>query len=192
MSAVVSIKTLCCHCKVSPVEVDTAAELVVVVMLVVVIEVVVVVEPRVVVELDIVVVVVVEPGIVVVVVVNVIVTAVHVAVAELVVVVELEDVGAVVVVTLVRPGQIPLLERRALGYNTLGSPLARVTVRLPAESVVYAVQLITSTNAWFASKPVADDGRLALADDEAPTFVKTPTICDPELPLRIAMVWLSE
>lgn len=180
MSAVVSIKALCCYCKVSPVEVDTAAELVVVVMLVVVV------------ELSLVVVVAVEPGIVVVVVVNVIVMAVHVAVAELSVVAELGAVGAVVVAMFVRAGQIPLLERRALGYNTLGSPLARVTVRLPAESVVYAVQLITSTNAWFASKPVADDGRLALADDEAPTFVNTPTTCDPELPLRMAMVWLSE
>ena len=176
LSAVVSIKTLSCHCKVSPVEVDAAAELVVVVILVVVIEVVVVV----------------EPGIVVVVVVSVIVMAVHAVVAELSVVAELGAVGAVVVATFVRAGQIPLLERRALGYNTLGSPLARVTVRLPAESVVYAVQLITSTNAWFASKPVADDGRLALADDEAPTFVNTPTTCDPELPLRMAMVWLSE
>ena len=182
LSAVVSIKALCCYCKVSPVEVDTAAELVVVVMLVVVVEL----------SLVVVVVVAVEPGIVVVVVVNVIVMAVHVAVAELSVVAELGAVGAVVVAMFVRAGQIPLLERRALGYNTLGSPLARVTVRLPAESVVYAVQLITSTNAWFASKPVADDGRLALADDEAPTFVNTPTTCDPELPLRMAMVWLSE
>lgn len=84
------------------------------------------------------------------------------------------DTGAVVVVP-VRSEQIPLFERRALGYSTLGSPFDRVTVRPPPESVVYAAQLITSTSAWFASKPVADEESVTVADDEAPTLVNTPT-----------------
>jgi hypothetical protein len=84
------------------------------------------------------------------------------------------DTGAVVVVP-VRSEQIPLFERRDLGYSTLGSPFDRVTVRPPPESVVYAVQLITSTSAWFGSKPVADEESVTVADDEAPTLVNTPT-----------------
>jgi hypothetical protein len=101
------------------------------------------------------------------------------------------EIGAVVVVP-VRSGQIPLLERRTLGYSTLGSPFERVTARPPPESVVYAVQLITSTSAWFAPKPVEDEESVTVADDEAPTLVNTLTIWDPEFPLRMAMVWLSE
>lgn len=92
----------------------------------------------------------------------------------------------------VRSGQMPLSERRALGYSTLGSPLVSVTVIPPLESVVDSVQLITSTSAWFASKPVADELRVAVADEEDPTLVNMPTICDPGLPLRMAIVWLSE
>jgi hypothetical protein len=141
--------------KVSPVEVDTGVDFVVVVEYAVMVEVSIVAE--------------------------------HAIMVELVVV----ELGAVVA-TLVRPGQIPLLERCAWGYSTHGSPLARVTVRPPPESVVYAVQLITSISAWFAWKPVADEERDTLADDEAPRLVNTPTICDPEVPLRMAMVWLSE
>ncbi len=123
----------------------------------------------------------------------------HATTVELRVVVELEMVVELstvlelcVVAALVKAGQIPLLERRALGYSTLGIPLERVTVRLPAESVVYAVQLITSISAWLASKPVADDERVMVVDDEAPTFVNTPITCNPVVPLRMAMVWLSE
>jgi hypothetical protein len=117
----------------------------------------------------------------------------HPTTVELSVVVELGVVVELsVVATLVNVGQMPLLERRALGYSTLGIPLERVTVSPPPESVVYAVQLITSTSAWLASKPVADDERVIVVEDEAPTLVNTPTTCDPEFPLRIATVWLSE
>jgi hypothetical protein len=45
----------------------------------------------------------------------------------------------------------------------------------PLESVVYSVQLIMSTSAWFASNPVADEGSAAVADEEDPTLVNTPT-----------------
>jgi hypothetical protein len=47
-------------------------------------------------------------------------------------------------------------------------------------------------SAWFAPKPVAEEASVTVADDEAPTLVNTPTIWYPEVPLRMAMVWLSE
>jgi hypothetical protein len=82
--------------------------------------------------------------------------------------------GAVLTVP-VGAGQMPLPESDALGYSTFGSPLERVTVMLPLESVVYSVQLIMSTSAWFASNPVADEESAAVADEEDPTLVNTPT-----------------
>jgi hypothetical protein len=37
------------------------------------------------------------------------------------------------------------------------------------------VQLITSTNGWLASKPVADEERETVTEEEEPPFVKTAT-----------------
>jgi hypothetical protein len=75
----------------------------------------------------------------------------------------------------VRSGQIPLPVRRSLGYSTLERPFLRDTVTPPPPSVVKAVQLITSMSAWLAVKPVADEPRVTLFDDEAPLLVYTLT-----------------
>ena len=75
----------------------------------------------------------------------------------------------------VRSGQIPLPVRRSLGYSTLERPFLRVTVTPPLPSAVKAVQLITSMSAWLAVKPVADEPRVTVFDDEDPLLVYTPT-----------------
>lgn len=88
--------------------------------------------------------------------------------------------------------QIALPLRTTVGYRILGSPPESVAVMLPAELVVKLSQLTISVIRSFALKPDADEDRVTVVEDEAPTLVKTPTTCLPEDPLRMAMVWLSE
>jgi hypothetical protein len=94
----------------------------------------------------------------------------------------------VVVAVPVRLGQISLPDRRATGYSTLGSPLVSVTTIRPLESAANGVQLMTSTRPWFASKPVAEDNRVTVADEGEPTLVNTATTWKPGLPLRVAIL----
>lgn len=91
-----------------------------------------------------------------------------------------------------REEQMSLPLSTAVGYRILGSPPESMTVMLPPESVVKLSQLTTSVICWFALKPDADEDRVTVVEDEAPTLVKTPTTCLPVDPLRIAIVWLSE
>lgn len=102
------------------------------------------------------------------------------------------EVALAVEVRVERGEQMSLPLRTAVGYKILGSPPESVTVMLPPESVVKPSQLTTSVICWFALKPDADEDRVTVVEDEAPTLVKTPTTCLPEDPLRMAMVWLSE
>jgi len=89
-------------------------------------------------------------------------------------VVAVEVVLVPAVVVLPTEPHIPEPLNLALGYKTLGIPPESVTARLPLESVVKVVQLMTSTTAWPAVNPVIDAVRVKLDDPLAPTFVNTP------------------
>ena len=87
--------------------------------------------------------------------------------------------------------QTSLPPSAAVGYRILGSPPESVTLMLPSELVVKLSQLTTSVICWLALNPDADEERMMVVEEEAPTLVKMPTTCLPEDPLRMAIVWLS-